>query len=255
MTETRVVKNETMRQDGRSFSQDQIDLIKRTVARDATNDELALFLYQCDRTQLDPFSRQIHFISRWSKKENKKIGTIQVGIDGFRAIADRTGIYAGNDDPIFEYNEESELVKATVTIWKLVNGQRCAFTASARWTEYYPGDEQGFMWKKLPHLMLGKVAEALALRKAFPLNLSGLYIPEEMDQAGTVVEGQATEVKETHWVDDPGKRRAFYAKAGSLGLDETSIKKLAGIEHIHDWQGTAAELLKAIDAKIGEQTK
>ena len=64
------------------------------------------------------------------------------------------------------------------------NGAIGEFTASALWMSYYPGDTQGYMWRRFPLLMLGKVAEALALRKAFLAQLSGLYIAEEMAQAG-----------------------------------------------------------------------
>lgn len=164
------------------FTTDQVGLIKRTIAKGASDDELALFLNQCRRTGLDPFSRQIYLLQRWDSKQNRNIATIQVGIDGYRLIADRTGSYAGNDDPVFD--DEASPARATVTVWKLVGGTRCPFTATARWAQYYPGDKQGFMWRKMPHLMLGKVAEALALRKAFPAELSGLYITEEMEQAG-----------------------------------------------------------------------
>lgn len=156
----------------------KLDLIKRTVANGATNDELDLFLYHARRAGLDPLARQIYFVKR------KGRGTIQVGIDGLRLIADRTGIYAGNDDAIFETGEgEKYPQKATVTVYKMVQGQRCAFSATARWSEYYPGDEQGFQWRKMPHVMLAKCAEALALRKAFPMEMSGLFVHEEMEQA------------------------------------------------------------------------
>lgn len=158
------------------FTPEQVGLIKRTIAAGATDDELTLFLGQCRRTGLDPFARQIYCVKRQGKM------TIQVGIDGFRLIADRSAQYAGNDDPVFD-NEQNP-TKATVSVYKIVAGVRCPFTATARWTQYYPGDSQGFMWKKMPHLMLGKCAEALALRKAFPAELSGLYITEEMQQAG-----------------------------------------------------------------------
>ncbi len=160
------------------FSPDQIALIKNTLARDQhlTDDELQLFIYSAQRQGLDPLARQIYAVKRQGKM------VLQASIDGYRLIADRTGQYAGNDDPVFD--DEADPKKATVTVYKLVQGQRCAFQATARWDQYYPGDRQGFMWKKMPHLMLGKCAEALALRKAFPAEMSGLYVDAEMDQAG-----------------------------------------------------------------------
>jgi phage recombination protein Bet len=159
-----------------SFTDEQVGLIKRQLCVGASDDELALFLGQCRRTGLDPFAKQIYLIKRQGKM------TVTVGIDGYRLIADRSGLYAGNDDPVFDSEEKP--TRATVTVYKMVKGVRCAFTATARWAQYYPGDAQGFMWKKMPHLMLGKAAEALALRKAFPAELSGVYTDAEMDQAG-----------------------------------------------------------------------
>ena len=135
-----------------------------------------LFARFCSESRLSPFKRQVHLVGPRSGKF-----TIQTGIDGYRAIADRTGRYAGNDDPVFD--DEAKPTKATVTVHKMIGGQRCAFTATARWSEYFPGDTQGFMWKKMPHLMLSKCAESLALRKAFPDELGGIYTDEEMEQA------------------------------------------------------------------------
>ena len=175
----------------------KIDLIKKTVAANTSNDELELFLYQAKRTGLDPLSRQIHCIVR-GKGESRK-ATIQTGIDGYRLIADRTGLYAGSDDYRFDEGlsqfehiqaERGQPTTATVTVYKIVQGHRVPFTASCHWKEYYPGDgNAGFMWRKMPYLMLGKTAEALSLRKAFPAELSGIYTHEEMAQAGGGVQG------------------------------------------------------------------
>ena len=171
------------------FDQGKLDLLKRTICRDATDDELQLFIHACKRTGLDPFMKQIHAVKRWDDKAKRAVMSVQTGIDGYRLIADRSGRYAGNDDPAFTGEAGGGFpAAATVTVYKLVGNIRCPFSATARWSEYYPGDKQGFMWKRMPHVMLGKVAEALALRKAFPAELSGVYTREEMEQAGPAAE-------------------------------------------------------------------
>jgi len=171
---------------GLEFTREHIDLIKKTIAPDLTDTELQLFLHVCRSTRLDPLMRQIYVVKRRSEGQERM--TFQVGIDGSRLVADRTGFYAGSDDAIFTYAQtdtsEEHPLTATVTVWKLVGGFRCAFTATARWSQYYPGDRLGFMWRKMPHVMIAKCAEALSLRKAFPAELSNLYVKEEMDQAG-----------------------------------------------------------------------
>ncbi len=185
------------------LTRDQINLIKRTVAKGASDDELKLFVQICKGSNLNPFLRQAHLVPYWDSKEGIERRVIIIGIDGYRAIAEESGQYAGSDDAI--YDGETEAVyqaveyvngkktereahkivpsKASVTVYKAVGGIRCPFTASARWDEYYPGGKKGSQWHKMPYLMLGKCAEALALRKAFPKLLSGMYVAEEMDQA------------------------------------------------------------------------
>lgn len=160
-----------------SFTPEQVDLIKKTVAVGSTTDELKLFLTVAKRSGLDPFTKQIHFVKRGGRV------TIQTGIDGYRAIAERTGTLAGIDDAVFDTETEQHPKKASVTVYRIVGEMKVPFTASARWAEYVPQGGQDFMWKKMPYLMLGKVAESLALRKAFPNDLSGLYTNEEMAQA------------------------------------------------------------------------
>ncbi len=170
----------------RAFSVEQIALIKRTICKDATDDELTLFTHQCKRSGLDPFSRQIHAVKRWDSAAGRQVMTIQTGIDGYRLIADRTGLYAGNDEPVYDTETAKNPGKASVTVWKIVSGQRVPFTRSARWDEFKQTKKDGSLtkfWATMPYLMLGKVAEALALRAAFPQELSGIYTNEEMSQA------------------------------------------------------------------------
>jgi phage recombination protein Bet len=170
---------EMQRQEARpqdqGFTRDKIELIKRTIAVGATDDELQLFLYTAKKTGLDPLARQIYAIKRAGKM------TIQTGIDGYRLIADRTRQLAGISDYVFDSEEAKFPNKATVTVYKIIDGLVREFTASARWSEYSQGNSP--MWQKMPYLMLGKCAEALALRKAFPADLSGVYTTEEMGQA------------------------------------------------------------------------
>lgn len=188
-----------------AYTREQINLIKSTMAKDATDAELKLFLYTANHTGLDPLTRQIHFVKRAGQM------TIQTGIDGYRAIAERSGTLAGIDDPIFDSEDGPHPNKATVKVRRLLNNIVCEFSASARWSEYAPTGNQAFMWKKMPYLMLGKCAEALALRKAFPNNLSGIYTNEEMQQADaqtnltpqpTVVSEIPKGAKEINWLGE-----------------------------------------------------
>ena len=198
------------------LDRNKIELIKRTIAKNATNDELLMFINVCKQMGLSPFLRQVHLVKRYDSKEKKEVAAVQVGIDGFRSIAEDTNAYAGNSDPDFTGMKEREAKvnkyengkkitttetyqapeKATVVVKKIVQGLVCEFQATARWDEFYPGDTVGFMWRSKPHVMLGKCAEAQALRKAFPKVLGTIYVPEEMQKAeGTGKIDQSSEEK------------------------------------------------------------
>jgi phage recombination protein Bet len=152
------------------WTRDQIDTIKQTVAKGASDSQLALFLEVCRSRGLDPFTKQVYFTPQ---------GVI-VSIDGFRAIADRTGCYAPGDATRFERDDKGNLIAAHVHVKKLVAGTWHRVEASAFYDEYRGTSP---IWKKMPSVMLEKSAEARALRKSFPSELSGIYESSEMDQA------------------------------------------------------------------------
>lgn len=156
-----------------SYTPEQMRLITDVVAKNASKDELALFLYRCKNLGLDPLKPgQIYFV-----KYGSSPGTIVVGIDGFRARASRTDKLAG-----IKRGAIRDASGALVGAWAEV--YRKDWTHPAReevpLAEYNTGKA---MWLKMPETMIKKVAEAAALRMAFPDELGGVYERAEMDQA------------------------------------------------------------------------
>jgi phage recombination protein Bet len=162
------------------WTPEQTQLISTTIAPGCSNDELRLFAYACQRTGLDPFSKQIYAIKRGGKM------TIQAGIDGLRSIAERTGqldgsetFWCGEDGVWADVWLSSKPPAAAKTVIHR-KGSTHPFVGVARFADYNAG--QG-LWSKMPAAMIAKCSEALALRKAFPADLSGVYSTDEMDQA------------------------------------------------------------------------
>lgn len=215
-------------------SAEQMDLVRRTIAPGATPDELHLFMYDCQRQGVHPLDKMIHF----TKRSGKYVPI--ASIDFLRSRAESSGEYAGNDDAKFEYNDNGRPESATITVWKMVSGQRCAFSATARWNHYYPGEgKEGFMWRKMPEVMLAKCAEALALRKAFPRSIGRIYAAEEMDQATESVSSEPTPVESKVIPYDPaliskGKRMVEAFK--QFGVTQHQLEEISQkpLEHFQD---------------------
>jgi phage recombination protein Bet len=177
--------------DQKYWSDTQLSALKQLGLSNASNGDLAFFFHQAQRTGLDPFARQIYMIERGGRYG------IQTSIDGLRIVAQRSGQYAGQTTPYWcgEDGEWQDVWLAkTPPLAAKIGVYRIGFTeptwAVARFDSYCPLSREGKpmgLWQKMPDVMLAKCAEALALRKAFPLDLSGIYTDDEMSQADVVV--------------------------------------------------------------------
>lgn len=167
------------------YDAEKVALVKDTIARGASDDELMLFLHLAQRSGLDPFSRQIYLIERRAQIDGqwKTTRQPQTGIDGLRLIADRTDRYAPGREPTYTYDATGSLLTATAYVKKWVRGEWHEIAATAHYDEYVGKTGKGEvtrMWAEKPHIMLAKCAEALALRRAFPAEMSGLYTADEI---------------------------------------------------------------------------
>ena len=156
---------------------EQYDLIKKTVAKDATKDELELFLYDCQRQGVHPLDKLIHFTKRGGRY------TPITSIDFMRMKALQTGAYAGCSNPTFTGTIGKDDYTCTMSVYRFVQGEKCEFSATVRYAEYCPPKGQDHLWARMQSVMLQKVCESVCLRRGFADTLHGLYTHEEMAQA------------------------------------------------------------------------
>ncbi len=223
-------------------------------AERATDDDLRLFFHQVARTGLDPFSSQIYMLGRRVKRKfritnpdtgNERIEerdvdefTTQVGIDGWRVIgtraARREGLTVGHEDAQWrgkdtgwqDYWDNADGVPVACKYTLTVDGVRISATCSfAEYAQMVSDGEGGWllkpMWRKMCGNQIAKCTEALALRKAFPADFSGLVL-EDAAQPHEVLDASAEPATDT-----PPAAKAAPRKAGGAARNAQRAARAA----------------------------
>ena len=251
------------------LSREQTQLLKSTICKGATDLELQLFVETCNQLQLNPFARQVYAVKRYDRKESREVMSIQISVDGLRLLAQRSGEYEGQtkyewcsaDGKWVDVWLDETKVPAAARVGVHRRGFQEPLYAVAKWSSYAVDGSP--LWAKMPDLMLAKTAESLALRRAFPAELSNLYSPEEMGQAGIAerittaavssrLKGEITDAEYHQTLDNfkvpgpkeyatmtrnnPSKeaRQWFFDECTKLGFKGPDLCKLYGVEKVID---------------------
>ena len=216
----------------------------------ATDAELEMFLHICKHTGLDPLMKQIYSIPRGGQR------TTQTSIDGFRLIAERTGRYSPGRESTFSYNEQGGIISATSWVRKMTPDGTWHDVAATVFMSEFKGSTP--FWTKMPHVMLAKVAEAVALRKAFPADLSGIYTADELDQAEAeavdpIAEKEKVILEKFDEILQPDFEKYFFRGRAHFENDNKKTWKKRWIKLLDQWIVDHHLLIKEFNKSMEKQ--
>ena len=174
-----IMTNEVMKIEGQGIdfaAPKMIETLKATVAQGLNDPEFAVFAEHCKATGLNPFKKEV-----WAIKAGGRL-QIMTGINGYWQIANRHPQFDGAETGMI--TKAGEWVKSVpgndfIGAWCRVHrkDRKVAMEGEALLSDYQKSTP---IWTQTPRIMIKKVAESIALRKAFPQELNGLYTEEEM---------------------------------------------------------------------------
>jgi hypothetical protein len=242
-------------------------VLREQVAPGASDEELVFFAQVCERLDLSPFADQIVLIGRWDKRAGRTVHRHQLTVAGRRTLAVRTGRLAGIEGPVWcgPRNDAGELVWRDVwdddakppycaRVLVHVHGWTVPANGTAKWSEFSQYDNQGKplpLWRQMPAHMLGKCAESLALRRAFP----DVIDPAVSDEFPFPVDGggddRAELAEATAYQDTKNRKPAFDSSTQSKvsGPELDSAGRVPGQwEPSHADQADAHRIVADLDA-------
>jgi hypothetical protein len=193
------------------------------VPDDCTDAELGFFGNVCSRFDLSPFADQIVLIGRWDKRVGRNVYRHQLTVAGRRTLATRTGRPYRSDGPVWcgprsapeaplvwreVWDDDEHPPYAARVLIYFPEFSEPAANGTAKWDEMaqWDGKHEHLLptWAQMPSLMLGKTAESLALRRAFPDVIEPVleeYVadvdPDRADVAAAIDEAAASATTST----------------------------------------------------------
>jgi len=235
----------------KDYSAKDQEILASEICPEANETQINYFLRVCEAKNISPFSGLLYLQLRKNNKTGKTKAAVSPTIDGSRVAAARSDEYAGSDEVEYDTEDAKHPNWARKTVWRVVNGERRAFTAKVRWDEFKPAPGQDFQWNAKPYHMLNKCAEQQALRMAFPEYLAGAG---DEDDIGEVMDEVAPN-SATPSEQEAGQRELLvsFQKAvqsfAAFGFSEEQIMKELGIASRSEVSGEHMEALKRLYAE------
>jgi recombination protein RecT len=265
------------------FSEKELEVVVNSIAKGATNEELALFIQICKQNNLNPFKNHIYFIKYGNQM------SIQVSVEGIQYLAQQREDYKGvtvqlvheNDDFEIGVDADSQELKIEKHSIKIPRGKVAASYAIAK-REGYPDkvvvieaeevehlkNKSGSQWKNYYNDMFKKHALKRALKLQFGIDVDDAagaqednldsyqprerkdITPEEFDQESKVVDETADIQKAWDEIDAKVKASSL-TKKDVTELVKSNFNKKPGDLNL----GQVTGLSKLVDMKIEEAKK
>ncbi len=211
------------------YNNEEIAVLKKTVAKGVTDTELYFFLTVAKGLNLNPFNKEI-----WCYKDHKGNLLTFAGRDGFLTIAQRdskwNGIYSCEVREGDEYSQEFDGEKVNLKHKKTTKkgkilGAYCFIRPkdcdipTIEYVDFDTYNKGSYVWKSHSADMIKKVAEIHALKKAF--GISGIH----SDSDFTFNDDKAYPV-DTEDILSSTKQSFVYSLINSSGLEEDEKTQL-----------------------------
>ena len=226
-----------------------------------TPEAIALALDYCSARKLDPFKRAVHIVPMWNSSLRREVETVWPGINELQVTAARTGQWAGMDEPkwgpmgsrtfsgMVGKDDRQRKVEVTVdfpewcavTVYRIIGGQRHAFTEPVYWLECYARQGRtevpNEIWQKRTRGQLHKNAKAASLRAAFPEEMGNDYTADEMEgqeiaAGGVVIDGHAEPAPPKDEVPEAPRQKTAPEWLKELDKEFANAKTADGVDAI-----------------------